>query len=59
MNGATLAAGFAVYLAASMQSMQRLALLTTLTIVLALLCDLVFTPALVRRSFARSEGARP
>jgi uncharacterized protein len=54
INGATLTAGFGVYLAASMQSMQRLALLVMLTIVLSLLADLVFTPALVRVTFSRA-----
>jgi predicted RND superfamily exporter protein len=57
VNGATLTAGFGVYLAASMQSMQRVAILTMLTIALALAADLLFTPALVRRWVPARGGA--
>jgi uncharacterized protein len=57
INGATLMAGFGVYLAASMQSMQKLAVLVMLTIALSLLADLVFTPALVRFAFRRRAAA--
>jgi predicted RND superfamily exporter protein len=58
INGATLTAGFGVYLAASMQSMQRLAILVVLTITLSLLADLVFTPALIRVAFRGAQRAR-
>jgi predicted RND superfamily exporter protein len=57
INGATLTAGFGVYLAASMQSMQRLAILVVLTIALSLLADLVFTPALIRIAFRGAQRA--
>jgi predicted RND superfamily exporter protein len=58
INGATLTAGFGVYLAASMQSMQRLAILVVLTITLSLLADLVFTPVLIRIAFRGAQRAR-
>jgi predicted RND superfamily exporter protein len=57
INGATLTAGFGVYLAASMQSMQRLAILVVLTITLSLVADLVFTPALIRIAFRGAQRA--
>lgn len=53
INKATLTAGFGVYLVAGMQGMQKLARLVMLTIVLSLLADLGFTPALVRITFRR------
>jgi predicted RND superfamily exporter protein len=58
INGATLTAGFGIYLAASMQSMQRLAVLVMLTIILSLIADLVFTPALIRATLGGAKRVR-
>ncbi|MGD8860896.1 MAG: efflux RND transporter permease subunit [Myxococcales bacterium] len=43
-----LVAGFMVFMAASMYNLQRFGLLVALTLVLALLVDLIFAPALLR-----------
>ena len=51
-----LVAGFSVFLAADMFNVQRFGILVALTLVVALLVDLIFTPALLR-TFYRAKGA--
>jgi predicted RND superfamily exporter protein len=50
--------GFCVFVAGSMQNVQHFGLLTTLLIVLAVLCDLVLTPTCLRL-FLRSSVTAP
>jgi predicted RND superfamily exporter protein len=53
MTGTTiiLGAGFSVYFASVMQNLQNFGLLIALTVILALLVDLIFGPALIRTVF--------
>ncbi len=51
-----LAVGFAAYGFAEMVNVQRFGLLITLSVAVALLADLVLTPALLRVAYRGSEG---
>ena len=57
MTGTTLilGLGFSVYFASVMENLQNFGLLIALTVVLALLVDLVFGPALIRTVFKDSD----
>jgi predicted RND superfamily exporter protein len=59
MTSVILVAGFCVYMAATTYNLQRFGKLVGLTVVLALLIDLIFSPALLRtiyRSRPKQEG---
>lgn len=53
LTAAVLLCGFGVFVAAQIQSIARFGLLTTLTLVLALFCELIMSPALLRMLYAR------
>ena len=52
-----LALGFFVYLSSQMLSLQRFGALIGLTVILALLLDLILTPALLRMAYLKSDAA--
>ncbi len=58
-TSAVLVVGFFVYLAANMYSLQRFGMLIGLTVIFALIFDLVFAPALLRTVFKDRPRAAP
>lgn len=59
LTTAVLLCGFGVFAAAQISSIARFGILTTLTLVLALFCELVMSPALLRLVYGRARKAEP